>query len=167
MSKAYLGLGSNIEPRLEFLRTAAYKINKNSQIEIKKESSVYITKPYGYLEQEDFLNAVLLIETFLNPEKLLDAILNIEKEMGREREIEWGPRKIDIDILFYDSIIYQSSDLIIPHPEIEKRAFVMIPLLEICEEELYLKGKNLNYWLNQLDYDEEEVKIYSDFPEYN
>lgn len=167
MNKAYLGLGSNIEPRLEFLKKAAHKINQKSQIEIKKESSVYITKPYGYLEQEDFLNAVLLIETSLNPEKLLDTLLNIEKKMGREREIEWGPRKIDIDILFYDSINYQSSDLIIPHPEIEKRAFVMIPLLEISGEELYLKGKKLNYWLDQLDYAEEEVKKYSDFPEYN
>jgi 2-amino-4-hydroxy-6-hydroxymethyldihydropteridine diphosphokinase len=167
MNKAYLGLGSNIEPRLDFLKTAANKINMNSKIEIKKESSVYITKPYGYLEQEDFLNAVLLIETSYNPENLLDTILNIEKEMGREREIEWGPRKIDIDILFYDSINYQSSDLVIPHPEIEKRAFVMIPLLEISEEELYLKGEKLNYWLNQLDYNEDEVKVYSDFPEYN
>jgi 2-amino-4-hydroxy-6-hydroxymethyldihydropteridine diphosphokinase len=166
MNKAYLGLGSNIEPRLEFLKTAAQKINQNSQIEIIKESSVYLTKPYGYLKQEDFLNAVLLIETSLKPKNLLDTLLNIEKEMGRERKIEWGPRKIDIDILFYDNINYKSSDLIIPHPEIEKRAFVLIPLLEISEKELSLKGENLTYWLEQLDY-EEEVEIYSDFPEYN
>ncbi|MFW6280964.1 MAG: 2-amino-4-hydroxy-6-hydroxymethyldihydropteridine diphosphokinase [Halanaerobium sp.] len=166
MNKAYLGLGSNIEPRLEFLKTAAQKINQNSQIKIKKESSVYLTKPYGYLEQEDFLNAVLLIETSLKPKKLLDTLLNVEKEMGRERKIEWGPRKIDIDILFYDNIDYQSSDLIIPHPEIEKRAFVLIPLLEISEKELSLKGKKLTYWLEQLDY-EEKVEIYSAFPEYN
>jgi 2-amino-4-hydroxy-6-hydroxymethyldihydropteridine diphosphokinase len=86
--------------------------------------------------------------------------------MGRERKVEWGPRKIDIDILFYDNINYKSSDLIIPHPEIEKRAFVLIPLLEISEKELSLKGENLTYWLEQLDY-EEEVEIYSDFPEYN
>jgi 2-amino-4-hydroxy-6-hydroxymethyldihydropteridine diphosphokinase len=166
MNKAYLGLGSNIEPRLEFLKTAAQKINQNSQIEIIKESSVYLTKPYGYLKQEDFLNAVLLIETSLKPKNLLDTLLNIEKEMGRERKVEWGPRKIDIDILFYDNINYKSSDLIIPHPEIEKRAFVLIPLLEISEKELSLKGENLTYWLEQLDY-EEEVEIYSDFPEYN
>jgi len=167
MSKAYLGLGSNIEPRLEFLVTAAKEINMNKQIEIKKESSVYLTKPYGCLKQKDFLNAVLSIETYLKPERLLNVLLNIEKNIGRKRNIEWGPRKIDIDILFYNNIIYRSPDLIIPHPEVEKRAFVIIPLLEISEEELYLKGKKLTYWLDQLEYKKEDVKKYSHFPDYN
>lgn len=167
MDKAYLGLGSNIEPRLEFLRTAAEKINQTKNIQVIKESSVYLTKPYGYLEQDNFLNAVLLIETSFDPEKLLDILLNIEKEMGRKREVEWGPRKIDIDILFYNDLNYQSGNLTIPHPEIQKRAFVMIPLLEIAVEELFIEGKSLSCWLAELDYDQEEVKKYADFPEYD
>lgn len=161
MSKVYLGLGSNIEPRLDFLQEAVEKLADSERIMIVKKSSVYQTKPYGYLEQEDFLNAVILIKTSLNPEELLEKVLKIEKEIGRVRDEVWGPRKIDIDILLYDKIKYASKNLEIPHPEIKKRAFVMIPLLEIADtESLQLEGKEVKSWLEELDYSEEDVKLF-------
>ncbi|ADQ14403.1 2-amino-4-hydroxy-6-hydroxymethyldihydropteridine diphosphokinase [Halanaerobium hydrogeniformans] len=167
MPDVFLGLGSNIEPRSEYLKKAAAELAELKAVRVKKTSSVYVTKPYGGVEQADFLNAVILINTSLNPEELLKKILEIEKKLGRVRDIEWGPRKIDIDILFYDKLYYQSPNLQIPHPEIKKRAFVIIPLLEIIgEKKLLIEGKDLNYWLNQLEMDEDEIKLYSDFPEF-
>lgn len=161
MNKVYLGLGSNIEPRLDFLQEAVEKIANTEEIKIIKKSSIYQTKPYGYLEQEDFLNAVILIETSLAPEELLERVLEIEKEIGRVRDEVWGPRKIDIDILLYDKIKYDSSNLIIPHPEIKKRAFVMIPLLEIADSNsLVIDGKKVEHWLEDLDYSEEDVELF-------
>ncbi|MCC3144115.1 2-amino-4-hydroxy-6-hydroxymethyldihydropteridine diphosphokinase [Halanaerobium sp. Z-7514] len=166
MPEVYLGLGSNIEPRLEYLKKAAEKLRDEKNINLEKTSSVYLTKPYGNLEQEDFLNAVILIKTPLNPEELLKKVLEIERKLGRVRAIEWGPRKIDIDILFYDKLYYQSQKLQIPHPEIKNRAFVMIPLLELIEEEeLLLEGKDIHFWLEKLEIDEDEVKLYSEFPD--
>ncbi len=163
MNKVYLGLGSNIEPRLDFLQEAVEKLADNEKIKIVKKSSVYQTKPYGYLEQEDFLNAVILIKTSLDPEELLEIVLKIEKEIGRVRDEVWGPRKIDIDILIYDKIKYESPNLVIPHPEIRKRAFVMIPLLEISDaESLQLEGKEVQSWLEELDYSEEDVKLFKE-----
>ena len=164
MTEAYLGLGSNIEPRMEYLKNAVKKLNAHQKIIIKDKSSVYITKPYGYQEQDDFLNAVVLIDTTLKAEELLKNILQIEKDMGRIREKEWGPRKIDIDILFYDQLQHKSDDLIIPHPEITKRAFVMIPLLEIAEPgQLIIAGKAIEVWLQELNYNSQDVKLYSKF----
>lgn len=168
MPDVYLGLGSNIEPRLEYLKKAAEKLVRVKNIRVKKSSSVYVTRPYGNIEQDDFLNAVILINTSLNPEELLKKVLEIEEKMGRVRSIEWGPRKIDIDILFYDKLHYQSPSLQIPHPEIKKRAFVIIPLLEVIDEKkLLVEGKELNYWFEQLEIDKDEVKLYSDFPDFN
>ena len=161
MNKVYLGLGSNIEPRLDFLQEAVEKLADNEKIKIIKKSSVYQTKPYGYLEQEDFLNAVILIKTSLDPKELLERVLKIEKEIGRVRDEIWGPRKIDIDILLYDKIKYESSNLILPHPEIKKRAFVMIPLLEIADSDsLLIEGKKVEYWLEELDYPEDDVELF-------
>lgn len=166
MTEAYLGLGSNIEPRMEYLKNAAEKLNAHQKIRVKEKSSVYITKPYGYQEQDDFLNAVVLIDTALKAEELLKSILQIEKDMGRTREKEWGPRKIDIDILFYNQLQYESDDLVIPHPEITKRAFVMIPLLEIAEAgKLTIAEKPIKEWLQELNYDSQDVKLYSKFPD--
>ena len=166
MTEAYLGLGSNIEPRMEYLKNAAKKLNAHQEIRVKEKSSVYITKPYGYQKQDDFLNAVLLIDTTLKAEDLLKNIMQIEKEMGRTREKEWGPRKIDIDILFYNQLQYESDDLIIPHPEITKRAFVMVPLLEIEKaKHLKIAEKTIKEWLQELNYSSQDIRLYSKFPD--
>lgn len=167
METVYLGLGSNIDPKVEYLKKAVLKLSDLPEIKIQKTSSLYLTKAYGYEDQADFINAVICLKTKLKPEKLLEQILQIESELGRFRTKKWGPRTIDIDILFYDNLKYQSQDLIIPHPEIRKRAFVLIPLIEAAEEELFIDDLSLNKWLEKLDYSSDEVKFYDKFPELN
>nr|WP_262370095.1 2-amino-4-hydroxy-6-hydroxymethyldihydropteridine diphosphokinase [Dictyoglomus thermophilum] len=100
-------------------------------LRIIKKSSIIETEPYGFKEQGKFLNGVILIETDLDPFDLLNLLLNIEKEMGRERKIRWGPRNIDLDIIFYDDLVINTDNLKIPHPDAHNRTFVMGPLSEI------------------------------------
>ncbi|MFT8320005.1 MAG: 2-amino-4-hydroxy-6-hydroxymethyldihydropteridine diphosphokinase [Bacillus sp. (in: firmicutes)] len=130
---AYLSLGSNIGNRLEFLKDAVYLLAKHAKINVVNISSIYETDPVGLKEQELFLNIVLHIRTSLDPYSLLEACQHIENELGRKRIIRWGPRTIDLDILLYNQENIESEKLNIPHPRIEERAFVVIPLLEIAE----------------------------------
>ncbi len=167
MRSVYLGLGSNIEPKVEYLKKAAQKLAAEPEIILEKTSSLYLTKAYGYQDQADFINSVVYLKTSLKPEKLLKTVLKIESDLGRVRSKKWGPRTIDIDILFYNNLKYESQDLIIPHPEIKKRAFVLIPLIEIAETELLIDNISIEKWLQKLDYNEEEVKFYNEFPNIN
>lgn len=133
MSKVYIGLGSNVGDKSENIRQALKIINQSDFIEIRKVSSFYETEPVGYEDQDWFINAVAEIETNLSPETLLDTLKNIEKIIGRKDDsIRWGPREIDIDILFYDQMIINTPHLIIPHPRLHERAFVLVPLSEIA-----------------------------------
>lgn len=129
--RVFLALGSNMGNREDFLKKAK-EMMKSEYINIKKESKIYKTKPWGNVEQDDFLNQVIEIETFFNSSMLLKTIKEIEKKLGRERKIHWGPRTIDIDILFIDDEKIYRDDLIVPHPYIEKRNFVLEPLKEIA-----------------------------------
>jgi 2-amino-4-hydroxy-6-hydroxymethyldihydropteridine diphosphokinase len=133
----YLGLGSNMGDRLAHLRAAADMISKNIG-KIARKSHIYETQPWGNTEQEAFLNQVIMVNTTLDPRDLLDKISRIERELGRERREKnrekWGPRPIDIDILFYGKRIVRDKGLEIPHPELHKRAFVLVPLLEIAPD---------------------------------
>ncbi|MCF6094673.1 2-amino-4-hydroxy-6-hydroxymethyldihydropteridine diphosphokinase [Microaerobacter geothermalis] len=129
--KAYLGLGANIGDREDQLIKALELINSNNEMEVTKLSSVYETEPVGYIEQPPFLNMVIEINTYLEPEALLYRLLFIEKSLGRERKLKWGPRTIDIDILLYDKLEINRPDLIIPHPRMIERAFVIIPLMDL------------------------------------
>ncbi len=95
-------------------------------------SELLVTKPYGGVEQEDFLNGCLELETLLTPQELLEELHRIEQEAGRERKIHWGPRTLDLDILFYDKELIETEDLIIPHVDLENRYFVLKPLAEIA-----------------------------------
>ncbi len=101
------------------------------QVKILNCSPVYQTEPWGYLDQPDFLNQVLAVETSLSPRELLEYIKGIEKKIGREPSFRFGPRIVDIDILFYGDRIIQEEDLVIPHPRITNRAFELIPLANI------------------------------------
>ncbi len=134
MKNVFLGLGSNIGDRAENLRRAAALLKKSGNITVKKSSSVYLTSPVGYFCQQDFLNAVLKIETLFFPEELLALINEIEDRLGRKRVEKWGPRIIDIDILFYGDLIFKNEKLIIPHPCVCERLFVLKPLLDIDGE---------------------------------
>lgn len=133
MSIAFIGLGSNIGNKTQNLKSAIEKLKEN-QIEILNISSFYKTKPYGYTDQPEFLNAVVKIQTNLSPKELLKTLMKIERKLGRKRTIRWGPRTIDLDILFYDDLIINEKDLIIPHPDLHNREFVLKPLNEIEPE---------------------------------
>ena len=130
--KAYIGLGSNIGDKEKYLNEAINKISSEKNIEIVKQSSFIVTKPWGYVEQEDFLNAVIEIETTLEPEELMDLLLKIEAELDRERTIKWGPRTIDLDIIMYDDLISSNEKVILPHPRMHEREFVLKSLNQIA-----------------------------------
>ncbi|MBA4538779.1 2-amino-4-hydroxy-6-hydroxymethyldihydropteridine diphosphokinase [Bacillus aquiflavi] len=128
---AYIGLGSNIENRMEYLEIAVKTLHQHSEINVVNTSSIYETDPIGYEEQALFLNMVVQVTTNLNPFDLLKVCLNIENKLGRKRDIRWGPRTIDLDILLYNHENIKTEELIIPHPRMDNRAFVIVPLLEI------------------------------------
>jgi 2-amino-4-hydroxy-6-hydroxymethyldihydropteridine diphosphokinase len=130
MHKAFIALGSNLGDKRKNIEIAIEKI-KEKGINILKVSSIIETEPYGYKDQDNFLNAVCLVETSLDPFSLLRVLLNIEEEMGRKRIFKWGPRNIDLDIIFYDDLVIESEELIIPHPDAHNRTFVMGPISEI------------------------------------
>lgn len=129
MVQVFIALGSNIVPREGYLEEAVTRMQE--KIEILIISSLYQTEPVGYLEQGPFLNAVLKGLTSLHPLELLSFLQEIEKQLYRTKEIRWGPRTIDLDILLYGERVFQSQELIIPHPRMEERPFVLIPLGEI------------------------------------
>lgn len=130
-SQVFLGLGSNIGNRIEYLEKAIKALKDIPEIKVINISSVYETEPFGSIDQDRFLNMVIKIETTLRPNELLAITMAIEKNLDRIRTIRWGPRTIDIDILLYDNEIIKTRDLTIPHIGLTERAFVLVPLLEI------------------------------------
>jgi 2-amino-4-hydroxy-6-hydroxymethyldihydropteridine diphosphokinase len=131
---AYLGLGSNVGDREEYIEQAVFLMEKNPKIEVTKRSSNYETEAEGAANQPPFINAVVEIKTKLSPHDLLDVCQEIEATLGREREIEWGPRTIDIDILLYDDEVISDDRLQIPHPLMHERLFVLMPLKELVPQ---------------------------------
>ena len=140
-NKVYLSLGSNIGNRQEYIERAVELIGKTEGIEILKKSGLYETSPVGYVEQDLFLNAVIKIETDFSEREILKIINKIENELDRKREIRWGPRTIDIDILIFSDKKINETDLIIPHKEMLNRLFVLVPLIEIYDGEYFEKEK--------------------------
>lgn len=132
-SDVFLGLGSNIGDRSLNLKLAREAVELSIG-RIIQASAVYLTAPWGMSEQPPFYNQVIRVKTSMEPENLLSRIQEIEKKMGRERIVKWDKRIIDIDILFYDRLVYQSDRLQIPHPWLERRNFVLVPLAEIAPE---------------------------------
>lgn len=134
MQTVYLSLGSNIGNRQHYLQNAIHLLGENAQILIEKSSHFYESSPVGKVDQDPFINLALKISTTLEPFALLDAIHEIEQKMGRERKIHWGPRTLDIDILFYGDLKIKQEKLTLPHKELFNRLFVLVPLLEIIDE---------------------------------
>lgn len=134
--RAFLLLGSNIEP-FKNVKKAISLIEKLPWTLMRKTSSLYETEPVGYKDQPWFINCCLEISTWLSPRELLFKSQEIEKVMGRKREVRWGPRLIDIDILLYGERIIREDDLTIPHPQLHKRLFALIPLSEIAPDILH------------------------------
>ncbi len=128
--KAWIALGSNIGDSKGYIEKALH-LMKERGVEVLTCSELIVTKPYGGVEQDDFLNGLCMVETLKSPHDLLMTLLEIERELDRVREIKWGPRTIDLDIIYYEDEVISTGDLIIPHPEMQKRHFVLEPLCEI------------------------------------
>jgi 2-amino-4-hydroxy-6-hydroxymethyldihydropteridine diphosphokinase len=139
MANVYLGLGSNVGDTEKNLRKAIAALGKLGTI--TKTSSLYRTEPVGFVDQPWFLNQVVCLETELLPKDLLEKTQEIENDLGRTREIHWGPRTLDIDILLYDNVVLETPELTIPHPHMHERRFVLEPLAEIAPDVMNSKLK--------------------------
>ena len=136
MSIAYIALGSNLGDKEANLRQAL-KMLLVIGLQIRSVSSFFKTEPYGVTDQPEFINAVACVKTDLAPEKLLKLLLDTELEMGRVRLRHWGERNIDLDLLLYDDLIYYSEKLVLPHPDMQNRLFVLQPLSEIAADKIH------------------------------
>ena len=143
VDKVFLGLGSNKGDRINFLRNAVQRIAADESNKVLAASPVYETLPFGLKEQDNFLNAVIEIDTGHGVVHLFNYIKNVELEIGRTKnEVKWGPREIDIDLIFFNTLIYETDELTVPHPEAMKRDFVLVPLLDIAGDYLFPGTKN-------------------------
>ena len=147
--RALIGIGSNIGLAAENCEKAIALIKKS--ISVTAQSSLYESEPVGKADQDWFVNAAIEVQTNLTPEELLQLLLDIEQQLGRTRKEKWGPRIIDLDILDYEGLIMDSKVLILPHPEMTQRRFVLEPLCEIAGETIHpLKKKMISDLLKEL-----------------
>lgn len=153
MNKVYLSLGSNMGDRKKYLKKAIDSLDKIDNIQLCKISSFYETPPWGKKDQNSFINICIEIDTSLQPLALLKKLNEIEQALNRQRSVRWGPRTIDIDILLFEDIITKSEQLTIPHPHIEERGFVIVPLYEL-NPNLMINGKRIEEIMKKLDISE-------------
>ncbi len=137
-----IGLGGNIGDPLASMRAALQALDKHPHCRVAKVSSVWRTPPWGVTDQPDFLNACAAVMTSLEPRAFLDLCLSVEQNLKRVRDVRWGPRSIDIDILFFGDRDIHEPGLIVPHPRLTDRAFVLVPLSEIAPDTRQ-KGKSV------------------------
>ena len=149
MAEAALGLGGNIGDKRRYVADAIARLEAGGA-RVLKRSSDYRTEPWGLTEQDWFVNACVLVETALPPEELLALCQSVERALGRVREIKWGPRTIDIDILTYDDLTVETPTLTLPHPFVLERAFVLVPLAEIAPD-LVIRGVRVADALARID----------------
>lgn len=134
---AYIALGSNMGDKLSYLENAVEAIKTDVNCRLLKISDFVITEPYGPVEQDEFLNGCLMIRTLYSPNELLAFLQSLEAKANRTREIHWGPRTLDLDILLFDDLVMDSDTLVIPHPEMHKRSFVLTPLSQIAPNAIH------------------------------
>lgn len=162
MSIAFLSLGSNKGDRLSTIQQAVNFLSNDNSIEIAATSSFYETEPWGRKNQNWFVNAVIAIRTNLSPVELLRVCQDIEIKLGRNREneIRWGERSMDIDILFYDDLVFSNEILTIPHKHVHERAFALVPMLEIKSSYVHPVFKKTILELHEELSDPEDVFLY-------
>lgn len=149
---AYIAIGSNIGDKRAYLDFAVEQLDALRLARVTKVSEFYTTPPYGVTDQEDFLNGCLELRTLLTPKELLDAVHEIEHRAGRERVLRWGPRTLDLDIVFFDDLVSESAELCIPHVEMHKRKFVLQPLHDIAPYKRHpVYGKTVREMLAELE----------------
>lgn len=157
---AYIGIGSNIGDRVLQCEKAISEILKEDRHRLLAKSSLFKTKPIGYTSQDCFVNGVIKIETDLEPIDLLRTLKTIESRLGRKETFRWGPRTIDLDILFFDEIEVRLDEMKIPHPHLHERQFVLIPLAEIEPELIHpVLKKNIREILKGLKEDQGVEKL--------
>ncbi len=157
MNQAYVSAGSNLGDRLEYIKKSLYLLQVQEGIQINRLSSFYETAPVGYLDQGKFINAVFFLETVYPPHQLLKVLQEVEFRLERERTIRWGPRTVDLDMLFYKDLVLDDAELILPHPRLTERAFVLVPLVEIAPLLRHpLTGKSASQHLDELDQGDKE-----------
>ena len=144
---AYIAFGSNMGDKKQFIDNGILGLSQTKGCRIEAVSDYLVTEPYGVLDQDEFLNGALKMRTLLTPEELLERLHQLEQEANRERVIHWGPRTLDLDILFYDQEIIDSPTLHIPHTDLQNRTFVLIPMNQIAP---YLRHPVLNQTISQL-----------------
>ncbi|MCZ7601439.1 MAG: 2-amino-4-hydroxy-6-hydroxymethyldihydropteridine diphosphokinase [Melioribacteraceae bacterium] len=133
-NRSFIGFGSNIDDRMAYINKGIELLESENKCSIKNVSSIYETKPYGYTEQNNFLNCVVEISTSLSLQELLNLTKNTESQIGRIKREKWGPREVDLDILFYNDLIYSDEKITVPHKDVLNRDFVLIPLCEIAPD---------------------------------
>ena len=159
MANAYVGFGSNIDDRLNYITQALQLLLEVDRVSLIQISSLYETEPVGYEEQDWFLNGVIAVETRLLVHQLLALLKTIEGLVGRQHRARWGPREVDLDLLIYDQCCINTPDLTVPHPEMHRRSFVLVPFAEIAPDVLHpIFQQNIRTLLSNLN-DEKTVKL--------
>lgn len=149
---AYIAFGSNMGDKEKTIEKGLGMLDAAEDVSLLKRSEMIVTEPYGGVEQDDFLNGVCLVETLLDPHELLDLLMHVEKECGRVREIRWGPRTLDLDILFYDDEIISDQRLNVPHIDMANRRFVLEPLAQLAPWKMHpVLGKTVSQLLTELE----------------
>lgn len=157
---AFIALGSNLGERFQYLKKAVVQLTNHECVELINTSSIYETDPIGYEEQSAFLNMVLKIRTSLSSLSLLTLLQEIERGYGRKRDIRWGPRTLDLDILLFNQENIETEQLEIPHPRMTERAFVMIPLFEVDHDvQLPNQAHSISSIIDSLQ-DKEGVRVW-------
>lgn len=155
--QVYLGIGSNLGDKKRYLENAVASLKQNELIREVKCSEWMVTEPYGGVEQDDFLNGALELQTLYDPYELLDFLQKLELQAGRERKVHWGPRTLDLDILFFEDFISADPMLTVPHPDLENRGFVLRPLAQLnpcCRHPV--NGKSIKQMLRELEIEEKK-----------